>query len=144
MKVSHTHHRHELVYFTDTIHFSHLEVFRFIFIPSPSLISFSFYLSVFLSLFLSYSDRSLLVLGGFLLYLITIKRNTHTHTHTHTHTQKRRPCHPMRIRTRNPKKRAAADPRLRPNVHRNRLSLIPAAKRNISLSVRVYLCDASN
>jgi len=78
-------------YFTDTIHFSHLEVFRFIFIPSL-LFNIFFFLSFCLSLFLSlsfcrsYCDLSLLVVGGFLLHLIT---HTHTHPHIHEHTPTR-------------------------------------------------------
>ena len=157
-------------YFTDTIHFSHLEVFRFIFIPSL-LFNIFFFLSFCLSLFLSlsfcrsYCDLSLLVVGGFLLHLIT---HTHTHPpapdpHPHTLTQnewlaRRRDLYltahnthkretsmqPGGIWTHNSKKRAAADPRLRPNGHRDRVSLIPAAKRNICLYMQIYLCDASN
>jgi len=165
MKLSHTRHRHEFVYFIDTIHFSHLEVFRFIFIPSL-LFNIFFFLSVCLSVFLSsFLSLSLSLFLSFLLWPFSTRRrwvfvapdhiqrehtptqtHPHTHTpkpnHTHTHTnnewlalrrdlyltthnthKRERSMPPGEIRTRNPKKRAAADPSLRPDGHRNWLSL---------------------
>ena len=91
----------------------------------------------FLSIFLSYSDFYLLILC---VEVIVTRDHTHTHTHTHyrwdstergiglsrnrQHSRETNIHAPGRIRTRNPSKQAAADPRLRPRGHWDRRSLL--------------------
>jgi hypothetical protein len=79
---------------------------------------------------------------GLMLHLITLMTLTHTHTHTHTlgrtpmdegpvrrrplpdntqHSQQTDIHGPGGIQTRNPRKRAASEPRLRRRGHRDRL-----------------------
>ena len=86
----------------------------------------------FLSFFLSF----LVLTSLYLLFVVVevIVALDHTQSHTHTHTRQnsfgriigpsQRPLpdntHPGGILTRNPSKRAAADPRLRPRGHRDR------------------------
>jgi hypothetical protein len=149
MNLPQTCHRHEFIRFTNTICFSHLQILGFIFIPS-------LLFRIFLSFFLILTYFYILIVGEESFWSTSSHSRTHIHTHTHTqgrtpldeesdntqHSEERDIHVPGGMRTSNSSKRAAADPRFRPRGHRDRLSLIPPAKINISLPIQVYQCDA--